>query len=166
MRQTTRLLTLAAAVAVSAPLAAVGAGPESAWAANDGTTLAFSQMLRRCDFSETDFNGPTGFGRPIGVVRSDGSTVTADVQIATAIPNMRYDVRLIQVPRPSWATCNGNDPGVALGALHTDAVGGGSTTLHDEIEPGATGAWVFISRPDAFSQNPAEFYTTDFIAPL
>ena len=29
---------------------------------------------------------------------------------------------------------------------------------------GATGVWIFISRPDAFRQAPAEFYTTDFVA--
>ena len=128
--------------------------------------MAFSQMLRRCDFTETNYNGPTGFGRPLGVIRANGSTVTADVQLATALPGMHYDVRLIQVPRPSSANCWGGDPGVVMGALNTDGGGAAATTLEDAIEPGATGAWVFISRPSAFSQDPAEFYTTDFVAPI
>ncbi len=165
MRRTTRLMTLAAAAVVAAPLAgmlAPGAGDASA----ASTQVAFSQISRRCDFSETNYNGPTGYARPIGVVHTDGSTVVADVQIATAIPNIRYDVRLIQVPRPSSASCNGGDPGVAAAALFTDGVGGGAVTVAGPVASGATGAWVIISRPDAFSQNPAEFYTSDFIASI
>ncbi|MGV0794925.1 hypothetical protein [Mycolicibacterium sp. XJ1819] len=167
MAQTRRFVILAAAVGLAAPLAPViGDGAGTAGASNGGTTIAFSQMLRRCDFSETDFNGPTGFARTLGTVRTDGSTVTADLQIATAIPNTHYDVRLIQVPRPSSATCHAGDPGVTAGALNTDGVGAASTTVQGAVEPSATGVWVFISRPDAFSQNPAEFYTSDFIVPV
>jgi hypothetical protein len=144
-----------------------GAGPAGAWGpeggggGGGGTVLAFSQMLRRCDFSETDYNGPTGFARPTGVMRSTGSTVIADIQIATAKPFTHYDVRLIQTPRPASATCIGGDPGVAIGALNTDGAGAAATTVQGPVAPGATKVWVFISRPDAFSQNPAEFYTTD-----
>ena len=32
--------------------------------------------------------------------------------------------------------------------------------------PGATGAWMSLSRPASNSQQPEEFYTTDFIASL
>lgn len=128
--------------------------------------MAFSQISRRCDFSETDYNGPTGVARPLGTLRSDGSTVSADVQIATALPNFPYVVRLIQLPRPSSAPCWGGDPGVAVANLNTDAGGAGAVTISDGIEPGATKAWIWITRPDAFSQNPAEFYTTDFAAPI
>ena len=39
--------------------------------------------------------------RPPALVRSTGSELIADVQIATAIPNTPYDVRLIQTPRSS-----------------------------------------------------------------
>jgi hypothetical protein len=168
MRQTTRIVSLAAALIVAAPPAAsVADGPTGgASGGGGGTLMAFSQLLRRCDFSETDYNGPTSWGRPLGVLRSNGSTVTADVQIATVLPNFPYDIRLIQVPRPSSAPCWGGDPGVALGRLNTDAAGAGAVTIQDEIEPGATGAWIWISRPDPFSQNPAEFYTTDFVAPI
>jgi hypothetical protein len=55
---------------------------------------------------------------------------------------------------------------VAQGALNTDGGGVAAVTLTDAIEPGATGAWVWVSRPNAFKQDPAEFYTTDFIAPI
>ncbi len=169
MGQTTRILALAAAMAMAAPPAgalADGVSTTGVSSGGGGTVLPFSQMLRRCDFSETDYNGPTGYGRATGNLRSDGLTLTADVQLATAIPNMHYDVRLIQVPRSSAVPCWGADPGVAQGSLNTDGAGAAAVTLQDGIEPGATGAWVFISRPNRFSQNPAEFYTTDLIAPI
>jgi hypothetical protein len=169
MRQTTRILTLAMAMVLAAPPAgalADGTGTGGVAGGGGGTVLPFSQILRRCDFSETDYNGPTGMSRAMGTLRSDGSTLTADVQLATAKPNMHYDIRMIQVPRSSAVPCWGADPGVAQGSLNTDGAGAAAVTLQDGIEPGATGAWVFISRPDQFSQNPAEFYTTDLIAPI
>jgi hypothetical protein len=92
--------------------------------------------------------------------------VIADVQIATAEPETPYDVRLIQVPRPSSASCNAGDPGVTGGVLFTDGAGAGGVTVRGHIVSGATGAWVFISRPGEFSQTPAEFYTSDFVVPL
>jgi hypothetical protein len=166
MRRTTRLVTVAAAVTVAAPLwPALGTGAGTA-GASSGTILPFSQLLRRCDFSESNYRGPWGNGRTTGVMRSTGSNVTAEVQIATAVPNMHYDIRLIQMPRPSSSPCWGGDPGVVQGKLITDGAGAGAVTLEDAIEPGATGAWVFVSRPDPFSQTPAEFYTTDFVAPI
>jgi hypothetical protein len=168
MRQTLRVAVLASALAVAAPAAGASADGDGGGASGGGggTIMAFSQISRICDFSEINYRGPWGVGRPIAVLRSDGSTVSADIQIATARPNFPYDVRLIQVPRPSSATCWGGDPGVALAKLHTDGAGAGAVTLQGTIEPGATGAWIWISRPDPFSQDPAEFYTTDFIAPI
>ena len=161
MGQTVKVAALAAALAVAAP--AVGA---SADGTGGGTVMAFSQLSRICDFSEVNYIGPTGMGRPSATLRSDGSTVSADVQIATVLPNFPYDVRLIQVPRPSSKPCWGGDPGVTLSTLRTDAGGNGSVSLSGPIQPGATGAWIWISRPDPFRQYPGEFYTTDFIAPI
>ncbi|MCV7038383.1 hypothetical protein BST36_29925 [Mycolicibacterium moriokaense] len=169
MGQTRRILMLATALVLAAPPAvahADGVGTTGAAAATGGTVLPFSQLLRRCDYSETDYNGPSGNARVTGTLRSDGSTLTADIQIATAPPGMHYDVRLIQVPRTSAAHCWGADPGVAQGSLNADGAGAAAVTLTDNIEPWATGAWVFVSRPDRFSQVPAEFYTTDLIAPI
>jgi hypothetical protein len=168
MRQTTRIVTLTVALLLTAPpIPALADGTAGAGASGGGGTfLPFTQMSRRCDFSKTHFNGPTGTARPTATVRRDGNTVSADVQMVLAIPATHYDVRLIQVPRPSSNPCWGSDPGVAQGSLNTDGGGAGSVTLTDSVEPGATGAWVWITRPDLFSQNPAEFYTTDFIVPV
>ncbi len=123
-------------------------------------------MLRRCDFSGNMHTGPTGVAHPTALVHSTGSDVTADVQIVGAIPDTPYDVRLIEMPRASSASCNAGDPGVAAAVLQTDDGGAGGVTVSDPISPGATGAWMFISRPGELSQTPAEFYTSDFVVPL
>jgi len=95
-----------------------------------------------------------------------GSDVTADLQIVGALPDTPYDVRLIEMPRASSASCNAGDPGVAAAVLQTDDGGAGGVTVSDPISPGATGMWMFISRPGELSQTPAEFYTSDFVVPL
>jgi hypothetical protein len=162
MRRSIRVLTLTAAVAAAAPSGLIGSTGTAE--ADDGTFIPMNQVLLRCDFTETDYNGPTGYARATSVIRASGSGLSADVTMDTAIPNMRYDVRLIQVPRSAAVPCRGGDPGVTAGVLQVDGVGHGSVHLQGSVEPGATGAWVFITRPDAFSQNPAEFYTSDLIA--
>ncbi len=50
------------------------------------------------------------------------------------------------------------------GAVQTDAVGAGTTTIAGPAANGSTGAWVVVERPSDSSQTPAEFYTTEFIA--
>lgn len=161
MRQLTRLATAAVAVVVATPAAALTMGAGTAVA---DTLMSFAQMFRRCDFSTNTFTGPSGMARAFAVVRTGSNEVVADVDIATAVPFTHYDVRLIQMPRPSATPCGAGDPGVDVSALVTDAAGAARTTVRGNIEPGATGVWIFISRPSPFRQTPAEFYTTDFIA--
>jgi hypothetical protein len=163
MRQLTRFVTTAVAVLVSTPATAFTIGSGTAEA---DTFVPFAQMFRRCDFSANTFTGPTGVGRPTAVIRTTGQEVVADVNIATAVPFTRYDVRLIQMPRLSSQPCGAGDPGVAMGTLFTDGAGAASTTVRGSIEPGATGVWMFISRPDAFRQTPAEFYTSDLVVAI
>ena len=128
--------------------------------------MAFTQMFRRCDYSTNTYIGPTGFARPTSVLRSSGSELIADVQIATAIPNTPYDVGVIEMPRSSASGCDAGDPGVIAGVLLTDPAGAGSLTLQGPVASGATGAWMFISRPGEFAQTPDEFYTSDFVVSL
>ena len=162
MRQ--RVLNTVAAMVVAAPaVLTASAGTASAQGA---TLLAFTQMFRRCDYSTNTYIGPTGFARPTSVLRSSGSELIADVQIATAIPNTPYDVRVIEMPRSSASGCDAGDPGVIAGVLLTDPAGAGSLTLQGPVASGATGAWLFISRPGEFGQTPDEFYTSDFVVPL
>ncbi len=77
-----------------------------------------------------------------------------------------YNVSLIQAPRASSAPCTSPGPGVAVGSLDSDGVGQATTTVQDIIRPGTTGVWVFIQRPNPYSQSPAEVYTSDFVAPV
>jgi hypothetical protein len=168
MRQ--RVLNILAAAIVATPVAAltIGTEPAAAGGPNEGggTLLSFAQMYRRCDFSANTHTGGAGYARATAVLHTTSSEIVADVQIATAVPGTHYDVRLIQMPRSSATPCGAGDPGVAVGALDTDEVGAAATTVRAPIAPGATGAWLFVSRPGEFSQTPAEFYTTDFVAKI
>jgi hypothetical protein len=93
--------------------------------------------------------------------------VTAEVHLSDpGSPSTHYDVRLIQLPRVSESPCGPGDPGVAIGGLDTDGAGQATTTLQDNIQSGTTGIWIFIQRPNPYSQAPAEFYTSDFVAPV
>ena len=160
--------TVAATVVAMSAASTVGVATASAGPApsSGATFLGFAQMLRRCDFSGNMHTGPTGVAHPTAFVHSSGSDVSADVQIVGALPDTPYDVRLIQMPRASSASCNAGDPGVAAAVLITDDGGAGSVTVSGPISPGATGVWGFVSRPGEFSQTPAEFYTSDFVVPL
>jgi hypothetical protein len=81
-------------------------------------------------------------------------------------PGMHFDVGLIQEPRPQAATCGPGDPGTAFTGLDLDGAGNGTTTVSETLRPGTTGVWVFVERGDPHSQNPAEFYTSEFVAPV
>ena len=81
-------------------------------------------------------------------------------------PGTHFDVGLIQEPRPASTTCGPGDPGTSFTGLDTDVAGSGTTTGQDTIRPGTTGVWVIIERPNGHSHNPAEFYTSEFLAPV
>jgi hypothetical protein len=167
MRQ--RVLSTVAALVV-AILAASTVGVQTAAAGppgGDGATfVAFTQLLRTCDFNSNLHAGPSGVARATALVHITGSEVIADVVMVTAIPNTAYDVRVIQMPRSSATGCNAGDPGVTGGVIFTDGAGAGGVSIHSPIVSGATGAWMFVTRPGEFTQTPAEFYTSDFVVPI
>jgi hypothetical protein len=167
MRQ--RFLTTVAAMVVAISAASTvgvqtaAAGPPG----TDGATfVAFTQLLRGCDFNTNQHGGPSGVGRATALVHITGSEVIADVVMVTAIPNTAYEVRVIEMPRSSGTGCNAGDPGVIGGVLFTDDTGAGGVSIHSPIASGATGAWMFITRPGEGTQMPAEFYTSDFVVPI
>jgi hypothetical protein len=155
------VVAMSAASTVSAQTAA--AGPPGSGGA---TFVAFAQIFRRCDFSANTHVGPTGNASPSALVRKTGAGVVADVQVVRAIPGTVYVVGLVQMPHSSAVGCNPGDPGVISGVLTADGSGNGSVTLSGSIAPGATGAWMYVSRPGYLSQTPAEFYTSDFVVPI
>jgi hypothetical protein len=169
-----RVLNTVAAMVVAMPAvvtAGIGTatadGPTAGAAGGGGATfMAFAQIFRRCDFSANTHIGPTGYAGPSALVRSTGTEVLADVQVVRAIPGTVYVVGLVQMPHSSAVGCNPGDPGVISGVLTADDVGNGSVTLRGPIAPGATGAWMYVSRPGYLSQTPDEFYTTDFVASI
>ena len=171
MRQ--RVLNTVAAIAVATSTAvgvgggvAVADGPTGGASSGGGTFLAFAQVFRRCDFSANTHIGPTGFAGPTATVRRAGSDVVADVQVVRAIPGTVYMVGLVQMPHSSAVGCNPGDPGVISGVVTADDFGNGSVTLRGPVAPGASGAWMYVSRPGYLSQTPDEFYTSDFVASI
>jgi hypothetical protein len=108
-----------------------------------------------------------GLGTGFAFVHTAGSTVVADVHLVDAPePGAHFDVGLIQVPRPASATCGPADPGTAFTGLDTDGAGSGNATVQDSIRSGTTGVWVIVQQPNPYSQNPAEFYTSEFVVPV
>jgi hypothetical protein len=138
--------------------------------AESGTIVALDSDLRRCDFSliSTDpMVAHPGLGTGSAVISHSGSSATAVVRLTDSPePGMHFDVGLIQEPRPSSATCGPGDPGTAFSGFDTDGAGNGTVTITEGLRPGATGVWVIIARGNPHSQNPDEFYTSEFVAPV
>ncbi|MBX7455068.1 hypothetical protein GR927_44400 [Mycolicibacterium sp. 3033] len=161
MYRALRVTAATAALLIAAPLFAGVATAE-------GTVVSmpFSEKLRRCDFSQVKYVGGSGYGRASAQLRVQGGEVIADVEFFTGRPNTAYDLRLIQLPRSSAASCAAGAPGVSATTLFTDGVGTGRTTVRAPLMSGATGAWMSLTRPGTFSQQPDEYYTTDLVADL
>lgn len=138
------------------------AAPDAAAA----TRVPLRGVDRLCDFTQNAPVPTGGFGTVNSVVNRTGSGVSADVVMSYGTPDTHYDVVLIQAPRPSSATCGPGDPGTAAGGFTTDGGGAGRVTVQDHIRSGTTGVWLTVRRPGEHSQAPAEFYSSDFIAPV
>jgi hypothetical protein len=165
----TRLGKCTAAVTLLiAPAASSAIG--TAAAEGGGTTVVFDNYLRRCDFSKvsTAPKVPSPMlGSGSAIVRAGGSRAVAEVHLVDGPePGMHFDVGLIEEPRPSSSTCGPGDPGTAFTGMDLDGAGNGTTTVADTIRPGTTGVWVIVERANADSQNPAEFYTSEFVVPV
>lgn len=168
MRASTRLATGVTVVAVTVlPAATIGVVHANA----DGATMvALDSKLRLCDFSIASvvpMRSRTASGSGFALVRTTGSNASAEVHLMDPFaPDTHFDVGLIQAPRPSSATCGPGDPGTAFTGLDTDGAGNGTATVQGAIRPGTTGVWLTVERPNPNSQNPAEFYTSEFLAPV
>lgn len=138
--------------------------------ADGGTTVVLDNYLRRCDFSRVGVAPKVPspmLGTGSAVIRTTGSKAVAEVHLYDeSEPGTHLDVGLIQMPRPSSSTCGPGDPGTAFAGMDIDAAGSGTTTVQDTIRPGTTGVWVIVERTNANSQSPAEFYTSEFVAPV
>jgi hypothetical protein len=139
-------------------------------AAESGTRVALDADLRRCDFSRVDTDAPVQhprLGSGSALIQRNGSKAVAEVHLVDAPdPGTHYDVGLIEEPRPSSATCGPGDPDTAFTGMDTDGAGSGTVTVQDTIRQGTTGVWVIIERGDPHSQNPGEFYTSEFVVPV
>lgn len=166
MRTLTRFGTCASVFTVlAASTAALGTGMAAATG-----PVPISSTLRNCDGSAivTAVQAPrTALGRGVVLVHPSGSTVSADIDLVIANqPGMHYDVGLIQVPRPTSATCGPGDPGTTFTGVDTDPAGQAHVTITAPIQQGTTGVWVMVASPNAHNQAPAEYYTSEFVAPV
>ncbi|MGO9382650.1 MAG: hypothetical protein ACLP4W_11315 [Mycobacterium sp.] len=161
-----RLATSAATLTVViSPATVFESNPASA-----DTTVVLDSYLRRCDFTRVT-SAPKvpepGLGTGTALIHTAGSRAIAEVHLVDAPdPGTHFDVGLIQEPRPSSATCGPGDPGTAFTGMDTDAAGSATVTIQDNVRQGTTGVWVIVERPNANSQNPAEFYTSEFLVPV
>jgi hypothetical protein len=164
--------TSAAAITLlTFPTITLGAGLAGANpGANGVTRVALDADLKDCDFSLT--RNPPMIPSPMlgtGWVEIIHTGSSAVAQVHLDVPNepgAHYSVGLIEEPRSSSATCGPGDPGTSFTGLDTDAAGVGTATVHDGLRSGTTGVWVIIERPNAHSQDPAEYYTSEFLAPV
>jgi len=167
MHTLTRVGTCTAAIAVAIFPAATLEIARAA--AESGTRVALQSAERLCDFTKVAIAPRLPrpmMGTGLAIINTSGSKAVAQVHVT--IPNepgTHYDVGLIQEPRPSSATCGPSDPGTAFTGMDTDAAGNATVTVADGIRQGTTGVWVIVERADPNSQNPAEFYTSEFVVP-
>lgn len=158
------VITLLTFSTITLAVGTAGANP----GANDATRVVLDATFRDCDFSVTS-TPPMVPSPMLGTgwvdIRHAGSTAVAEVHLDVPNdPGTHYNVGLIEEPRPSSATCGPGDPGTAFTGLDTDAGGVGTATVQDNVRASTTGVWVIIERPNAHSQNPAEYYTSEFVA--
>ena len=170
MRQLTRFVaSVAAGVMAATSAALLGFGTPVA-AADDTTsgtkTVPLSSVLRRCDWSSAPYVPSDNKGSGYALITRTGNTVTAEVHMLAAIPDIWYGVRLVQVPRPG-ISCAAGDPGVGVGKLFTDGAGTGSVTVSAPVMDGATGAWVSVEGPlGVANQVTGDFRTSDYVAKI
>ena len=160
-------------LASAAALLIAGAGVVGAGtAAADGPVtsaaqpVTLSSIFRNCNHDPTHYVSASGFGSGAALIGAGSNHVAAQVNLQTAIPDTRYTVRLIQVPRAADRTCTAGDPGVSVGELFTDGTGTGSTTIQGPLVSGMTGAWVSVDGPPPGGHVIGEFYTSEIAAPL
>lgn len=163
-------LTPTTTVAAAAALISVGslissmsvAAPRANAAPTSTSVMPLTSQWRACDGTDLKWVQAVGYARGIAHMGSDGSgNLVTTVDMATAVPNTHYDVRVVQIPRSPMG-CDPGAPGVIVGGLQTDDAGVGSTTFQGPVKSGATGAWVLVERPSGSSQTPAEFYSSEF----
>lgn len=167
-RALTRLGTFAAAVSFAAffGVGTAGAVPEP----SGPTRVPINAMLLNCDFSRVAnaVQLPRPFsGRGTALVHRSGSTVVAEISMVVySGGNLHYDVVMIPAPRPSSVPCGPGSPGTFTTGMDTDAAGQAAVTLQGTLPSGSTGVWFTVQRPNPHNQAPAEFYSSEFVAPI
>lgn len=145
---------------LAAALAALSVSVGTASAAPAGAAvMPMTSIVRACDFTVAEHTWRTGYARAVAFVQPPAAgSVALEVQLQTAVPNTDYYVKVFTMPRAS------SDCAVAPVRVRTDGAGAATVTVHTPIGSSTTGVWASVERPDPHSQQPAEIYTSDFIA--
>lgn len=134
------------------------------------TQVPINAYLRNCDFSKVQnaVQVPLPFnGRGTATVHKSGSSVVADIQMVIVDGGpQHYDVVMIPAPRASSNPCGPGAPGTTTVGLDTNEAGIGSATVSGTLPSGSTGVWFSVTRPQPHNQAPAEYYTSEFVAPI
>ncbi|WP_231973825.1 MULTISPECIES: hypothetical protein [unclassified Mycobacterium] len=159
---TTALLTFFVAPAANVEIAT--AAPSTA------TAVPLKSVLRHCDFSQASVSPRItreGFASGMTAIRTTGSAVYAEIHLLnTDQPGGHYQATLIELPRPTSAGCGEGDPGTVSSEIDLDARGEATMLRQCLVEPGTTGIWVSVQRPNPHSQSPLEYYSSEFVAHL
>lgn len=121
--------------------------------------------MHTCDFQLVTTQLGRTSARPFAEITSDGHIAVAHIDLTNGADDARYVVRVIPAPHATLG-CLAGDPSITTGTLVTDAYGSGSVTLQAPIPAGTTGMWLAVDLPSAHSQVPAEFYSSNYIAPV
>ena len=128
-------------------VAALGAQPAAARAV-PAQRMPLTQTNRTCGGAVIDGSEQTTSFGSVAVTRPASSKLVATVKLTGARPDTTYAVRLIQI-LPDDGDCSAVD-----GLLTTDSLGAGTTTVEQQLQPGAKRAWVALNSQSDF----AHFY--------
>ncbi|HEX7323617.1 MAG TPA: hypothetical protein VF299_11940 [Mycobacterium sp.] len=167
MGKLARIATSAAAIMLTVSPVATGTAMADPPKINNGIRVPVTGTMRNCDHTVRGGSnfGPVPTGAGEVVFRRNGGTVTADLQwVETGELGMRFSVGLIQTPRPLAGPCGPGSPGTAYTEMVIPDNGIANIHLESPVQQGANGVWLKIDRPGPHSQEPAEFYSSLFIA--
>ncbi|WP_234791591.1 hypothetical protein [Mycolicibacterium mucogenicum] len=156
---------IARAVVISAAVSATLTTVATSASASPAHRMLLLANMHTCDFQLVTTQLGRASARPLAEITSDGHIAVAHIDVTNGADDAHYVVRVIPAPHAALG-CLAGDPSITTGTLVTDAYGSGSVTLQAPIPAGTTGMWLAVDLPSAHSQVPAEFYSSNYIAPV
>ncbi|HEX7321680.1 MAG TPA: hypothetical protein VF299_01920 [Mycobacterium sp.] len=167
MGKLARIATSAAVIMLTVAPAVAGTAVADPPKINNGIRVPVNSILRNCDHTVRGGSNfgpiPTGSGEV--TFQRSGNTITADLKwVDTRQLGMHFSVGIIQTPRPVGGPCGPGSPGTAYTEMVIPDTGITTVHLESPVQQGANGVWLKMDRPGPHSQEPAEFYSSAFVA--